>query len=596
MNKINNPFTIISPEDLTADTAHQLFVEVYSDFPQVKNPGHSMIIGARGSGKSMIFRCLLPDVLKLTENCKVEDLEFIAFHIPIKNTTLKITELQALEKHHASNMINEHFFVLNLMMQITTALTKMCVEDITFESESFSNLVKRFHRRLKLQGCNKTCENETENAASVFQSMYELFEDMHYEFVQYLIGLNDHECETAYRYDLPILSFQGFVVPFLQSLREVPVFNNKNIYLLIDDADNLSKTQTQILNSWLSCRTAPSVCLKISTQIGNYKSFVTTNGTLVEAPHDYQEINISEKYTTSKSNYYNRIHKIVEKRLNLAGITNVSPEEFFPTYEPQETAIETEKKRLLETWEISGRGNRPIDDAQRYARPNYIRDLGGTRKQRSSYMYAGFETLVHLSSGIVRLFLDSAAAMYDEELKGKKAERIESISHTTQNKIAREKADEFLYSQFRRLEIDDSPLSGNLNKTQKLQNLIFSMGKTFHDILVSDRSERRVFSIALSNIPTPEMMSVFELGVQTGYLHRSYIGTKDGAGRTWLFVLNRYISPVFVLDPTSFAGYLFVTNDCIENAMNTGARIKQITNTDEESLQLSLFDEEDYDE
>ena len=35
---------------------------------------------------------------------------------------------------------------------------------------------------------------------------------------------------------------------------------------------------------------------------------------------------------------------------------------------------------------------------------------------------------------------------------------------------------------------------------------------------------------------------------------------------------------------------------CIENAMNTGARIKQITNTDEESMQLSLFDEEDYDE
>ena len=67
---LNNPFTIISPEDLNAELAHQLFVEVYSDFPQVKNAGHSMIVGARGSGKSMIFRCLLPDVLKLTEKCE----------------------------------------------------------------------------------------------------------------------------------------------------------------------------------------------------------------------------------------------------------------------------------------------------------------------------------------------------------------------------------------------------------------------------------------------------------------------------------------------------------------------------------------------
>ena len=590
---MNNPFTIISPEDLNAELANQLFVEVYSDFPQVKNAGHSMIVGARGSGKSMIFRCLLPDVLKLTENCAFSDLEFVAFHIPIKNTSLKITELAILDNHHASSMINEHFFVLNIMMQILSALSKIGKSDLQYNQEDYDAFLAKYNRRLKLQGCKTLCTTSANSAEDFFNQLYDFIEDMHSEFMQYILAINDIENEQAYKYNLPILSFQGFVVPVLRALQSIPEFREKNIYLLIDDADNLSRMQTQVLNSWLSSRTAPSICLKVSTQIGNYKSYTTTNGTLVEAPHDYQEINISEKYTTSKSRYYDRVRKILEKRLTIAGIVGVSPEEFFPPYRAQQEAIEKEKQRLISVWETEGRGNRANDDAQRYAIPNYIRDLGGNRKQRSSYMYAGFETLVHLSSGIIRLFLDSAAAMFDLEISENKKERINSISHTTQNRVARAKADEFLYTQFRRLETDEEVLSGDLSDVQKLQNLVFSMGKTFHDVLVSKRSERRVFSIALANTPTKEIKRILDLGVQTGYLHSSYIGTKDGAGRTWLYILNRYISPIFILDPTSFAGYLFVPNENINRAMNTGSRIKEVPESDSDIYQLSLFNEGD---
>ena len=592
---LNNPFTIISPEDLNAELANQLFVEVYSDFPQVKNAGHSMIIGARGSGKSMIFRCLLPDVLMLTNECDFKELEFIAFHIPIKNTLLRITELDILNRHHASYMINEHFFVLNLLMQILDSLIKFGKTDLSYDEKIYSEFLSIYNRKLKLQGCKEPCELKATNSESFFRGLYNHAEDMNAQFMQYILKINDHEDGLSYKYNLPILSFQGFIVPILKSLKLFPEIGDKNIYLFIDDADNLNKCQTQILNSWLSSRTTPTICLKVSTQIGKYKSFVTTNGTSVEAPHDYQEINISEKYTTSKSKYYNRIRCIVSKRLALVGINDKTPEDFFPPYEVQERAIQEEKERLIREWENNGRGNRPVDDANRYAIPNYIRDLGGTRKQRSKYMYAGFETLVHLSSGIVRLFLDSAAAMYDLEVSDGNQKNISQISYTVQNKIAREKADEFLYSQFRRMETDESGIIGNLDNVQKLQNLIFSMGKTFHDILVdTDRSERRVFSIALSNNPTREMQEVLDLGVQNGYLHKSYIGTKDGAGRTWLYILNRYISPVFVLDPTSFAGYLFLKNENIINSMTTGARLKSIyelnSENDNEYIQLSLFD------
>ena len=140
--------------------------------------------------------------------------------------------------------------------------------------------------------------------------------------------------------------------------------------------------------------------------------------------------------------------------------------------------------------------------------------------------------------------------------------------------------------------------------TDKLANLINAMGKTFHEILVSGdidnpfsgRSERKVFSIALSNPEQvdPELQQVFQLGVRLGFLHKSYIGNKDGTGRTFLYVLNRCFAPIFTLDPTGFQGYLFMTNDDLHKAIYSGKELRRIDNDksdDENGLyQLSLFD------
>ena len=66
-------------------------------------------------------------------------------------------------------------------------------------------------------------------------------------------------------------------------------------------------------------------------------------------------------------------------------------------------------------WPDSGRGHRASDGVPRYARPDFIRSLGGTSKSRSTYNYAGFERLAHISSGLIRYFLEPAAVMYGEQ-------------------------------------------------------------------------------------------------------------------------------------------------------------------------------------
>jgi hypothetical protein len=584
---MSNPFTHYTPETLKAQMADQLFVELHSDISKVKTPGHAMILGARGSGKSMLIRCLLPDVLRLKGKCKLSELDFLAFHIPIRNTQLNITDILRLDKQNASYIINEHFLTLNVLMNVLSALSQMQF-DIPFNETEYNDFFTDIYlRNLKLCG-NKTIPQFVNKSANdFFHSLFSHSEEMYSDLMQYILAITNNEDRTV-PYNLPILSYLRFLVPIISGLKSLPDFPNKNIYLFIDDADNLSLTQTKILNSWLASRTQPDISLKISSQYAKYKTFVSTTGVLVEAPHDYAEINISEIYTTQSSLYAKTVEQILDRRLEIAGI-KINSRNYFPVYGRQEKKIEKIKQEIRNDWEINGRGNRASDDVLRYAIPDYIKSLGGKKKSSSKYFYAGLETIIHLSSGVIRYVLDVASLMYDSTIKsGSTSEVPKLIPHTIQHSIVKEKANKLLLSQFRNLGTLEPTETFNLNNVSKLQNLLFAMGQTFHEILISNRSERKVFSIALSNMPTKEISDVFDFGIQTGFLHLSSIGNKDGTGRTWLYILNRSLAPFFILDPSGFAGYLFVTNENLLQAMNTGKKLRDIDDSTE-IIQPSLF-------
>ena len=514
MNReIENPFAVTSPEKLSADDAERLFVEVFTDFPQVEKPGNAMILGARGSGKSMMFRCLLPDVLMKRTKCDFAGLPFVAFHITIKNTQLKITDLQRTDANYASALINEHFFILAMMIEICGQIRQYQDQLVASKVELKTFYEDVFVTNAEIAGCDDVPELNDDDC---FLCIQNYLRRQYASFMRFVGSIGPNLDVRIPSYNMPIFTFRMFLMPFLQGLRNLSGFpRRKNIHLFIDDADNLSKTQTQILNSWLGMRVQPEISIKVSAQLGKYKSFLSVDGTLVEAPHDYQRINISDKYTTSKTAYYKRVQEIVGKRLSCAGIVR-TPEEYFPEYKKQEDAIEAEKIRLLKAWEIEGRGARAEDDALRYARPNYIKQLGGEHKSRSTYMYAGFNQLVHLSSGVIRVFLETASLMYEETKKSGANSEQEVIPYSIQNSVIRKYSENELFLRFDNLRKDVDTLSdvSDSRILECLKNLVMAMGKTFYNILVSDRSERRVFSIALTNEPDDEIKAVLNLGVR----------------------------------------------------------------------------------
>jgi hypothetical protein len=189
--------------------------------------------------------------------------------------------------------------------------------------------------------------------------------------------------------------------------------------------------------------------------------------------------------------------------------------------------------------------------------------------------------------------------MYDrqynkQQSKEKKDIQVSYIETDIQNKVLRDQADRLLYTELiktvRHAEggEDDTidiyeedrdtlqPIETPTSNIEKLQNLVCAMGRTFHEILVSNRSERKIFSIALSQYPDSELKRIFRLGARLGFLHEARIGTKDGSGRTFLYVLNRCFAPLFTLDPTSFQGYLYMTNADLHEAIRTGRQLRRV--------------------
>jgi hypothetical protein len=585
-----NPFWVQTPEKISAQDAQSLFVDIFSEFPQVESPSHSFIVGPRGSGKSMMFRMMRPDCLMLRHGTALSELPFLGIYVPIKSTRITATDMERLDRHPGRYVFNEHLLCIYIAVAAFQEL-----ENATRELQLSPSLdllrtwaKENFSARLVYCGVDedKACEALTQNwgsASEMFRSLALHLDFVYWSQADTLLRSLAMNPERLGQYEGPLLSYHGFLYPVLKSLRQLPFIPSKPVYLLIDDADNLNRAQTEIVNSWISTRSTEGVCLKLSDQMG-YKTKGTLGGRRIQSPHDYNEVDVSVLYTTQRDRYMERIERIVELRLRLAGISS-APREFFPEDMDQAKQLEQIADEIRTRWQAGqGSGARSRDDVARYTRPELIRRLEGNR---STYSYAGFEQLAHISSGVVRYFLEPAAMMYSKQRTTTPGMPVLNISHSIQDDVIKTFSNDFLDKELVSLRREAETMADDYNS---LMNLIDVMGNSFFERLIDERmSERKVFSIALSDRPDDVVQRILDLGTKEGFFYRATLGAKRGAGRVPRYVLSRRLAPHFKLDPTSFAGYLFVTSAALRKGLdNPNYRLRETSKRDDEQLEFVI--------
>lgn len=604
-----NPFVVLTPDERVSSTnsltdsyaeiedhdkipakvVHKLFVPVFEDFSTIPQQGHVFINGPRGSGKSMMFRFMLPDCQLIEAKASFYDeLPYFSIHIPIKATSINNPEFEAV-KDYGDAIFNEHALTIFFAESIFKSLSLLDFTKVRNAEklvDAISNFyVDSFIRRLKQSGwvSQENMQYNPQTPQEAFSLIADFCFDIFSQTLQYLkrnVPRGSHYKFEQKTYEGPLTDYLNFLFPILKDLRKIGIFPSGPFFLLVDDADNLTETQTTVLNTWVSYRTNSDVSLKISTQL-KYKTYNTIYGTNIDSPHDYYDINIQTTYSSARSLYENRIEQIVQRRLDhfFEGIYQegqITVQSFFPRDNSQVLEIEKEKEKIKEKHHEEGVSNRVHDDVTRYAVPNFIASLKESRAT-STYSYSGFDQLVSISSGVIRHFLTPAGKMFNAQLRKNRIKGevnplvIKQIEPEIQNEVIREYSTWFVFDDYDNLKKNKRRINSEpdyLDNVNKLRNLIEGLGSLFHEYLIDrNRTERRYFSFAISDKPDKELNDVLELGVQEGYFQKSTIGKKRGSGKTRLYILNRIMAPNFTLDPSGYAAYKFFTNEKLKLAL-----------------------------
>jgi hypothetical protein len=561
-----NPFSVFTPEGLTAQEVVSIFYPEMPGLGSIQNGGHAFIIGARGSGKSILFRYHEPDCQRLETGKALADLPYVSLYVSFRETQAQISELARFSDRHGEVFFNEHLLVLAIGAQIVLRLLRNNpIDDGPLPSTGYDQ-----YREVLGLLTGVEPEDVTIGTNEALRTVAITLQKQYRKAIQFV---KRHGFKTEILpYTDDLFGFDDLLLPLVDLVRAALVIPDATpVLLLLDDADSLTLTQTRIVNSWVARRLHTRCSLKVAAQITAYKSMLTVYDTRIEAPHDYHEINLSDPTSkASEKAYVSRIAGIVQRRLRSIGLIKAA-DKFFEEDNLQRLAIEREAKRITSEWGEHGRGHRARDDAYRYARPNYITSLGGTRKSRSSYSYSGFDQLVHISSGVTRFFLEAAADMYDkaEEAAPRGSKVVTFIAPHIQNDVVREHASRQMIGDLKDLQKDVERLKGDPQQAIQLTNLINGLGALFESALIDNSlSERKLFSFALTDDATPSIEDVLALGIRYGYFFQGIIGRKEGTGRAPLYILSRRLAPLFNLDPMGFSGYKFLPARTIEMLMN----------------------------
>jgi hypothetical protein len=216
----------------------------------------------------------------------------------------------------------------------------------------------------------------------------------------------------------------------------------------------------------------------------------------------------------------------------------------------------------------------------KYAQAELFRRLRKTGKS-----YAGFNNIVHLSSGIIRQFLDICSYMFDEEIK-RKSDRFTEISLQTQNDVIKKYADDFmdeLEKKYKGLEREGDP---EAKYYKDLYTLIDALGKYYKERLMDPAlKEPRVFTFTLKDRGKDSRIDrILEIGVDENYFQSYWYSSKTGIGKFKGYAFNRRLCPRYVIDHTSFRGRVELTSADLSQAIRTGRMHRPVSYFDEDEM------------
>ena len=577
MIKIKNPFEYEAANNLSDEDIINYYIEDYNYSRFIRSTKNIFLIGERGSGKTMT---LLYNSFKIQyKNNKISgmqvDYEKIGVHIPCNTPLFHKKEYKLLNNDHQKYIICEHFLVLSILYAIadTISVSKELVEATEPHREEFLGELKYTWDAVF-----------NDKASNFFEAIKQYVNKETIDTQKYI---NRYDSDAFYA---GALSFSSTILPFLNILRRVELLKSSHFMLMIDDAHDMNEYQIKTLNSWISFRDHSVFSFKVATaKIGRPLRTTSTEGVILEG-HDYLTVDMEQELQNRESTFSKWAKEIVVKRLQKVNIT-IDPEEFFPANKEQTTQLEEykEKARKIALGKYGDNQKAIGDYVYKYHRAMYFRERSDKANKPP---YAGFETIVECSSGIIRNLLDPCYWMFDNVIKNS-PDCITSIPAAVQNEVIS------IRSQRLWDDLEDGLDTRIPNCSAEQANQIYSLFDKlmilFSQRLKADIAEPRaiVFSIsALEDVETKqidELRALFEISMKAQYMYMRRRSGKEKGTQITLYVPNRMLFPARGLDVHGQFSHVSIKAGDLCNAAFRNKNIPSFV-SESNVKQLELFD------
>lgn len=581
-NLSKNPFEYDAAGNLNVEDLLDVFVEDHNYSRFICAPRNVFLIGERGSGKSMTLRYneFRSKSANDRRNKKEINYSFIGILIECK-TPLYARKDDSFEgaDELKAQLISEHLLVTEIGQALASSLKDSQSKLTKEENTSILTSLELFF------DCKLT-----DYSSDFFEAIRLYFKKLNINAQRDLNTFQWARDKKEY------VTFSSAILPILEELRNTAVFKNSHFMIMIDDAQNLNSYQQRILNSWVSYRNQTIFSFKVGCAKSEYTDFSTMSSSPILEGHDYIVLDMEQPFQNASSDFGQFARQVVLKRLIKVGFSienNQLIEEFFPESESVKSAIKSHIEKVVEQYKYDNTDaseKNARDWGYKYGRVEYFR----SRPAKASLpVYSGFDTIAHLSTGVVRSLLKPCYYMYDAATSKSSGKKIQSISSDIQSEVLKEQSNK-LWIQVK--ELHRTVTNCSEEDAKCIYNLLNALGDYFHERLMKHKSEPRVVTFVISSRDATDMSilePLLKICRSAGLIYIRRGISRDKGKREEFYTPNRMLWPTKGLDPIGQHGRASIPAKELIGATK-GLKIPLVLKNEKQITQqeLGLFSEE----
>lgn len=553
---VDNPFSDYSANGISADVIHLLFVERRNSLQNLKIKHDNIVEGQRGTGKTMLLRYFSAEVQNSllsqrfpANNSIVEVFNdsrtSFGVYCLLNGGGLDRSDFQAIESDVRSKMIFLHLASLFLFSKLLLTLTALIASGRTI---SISPAL-RSNICASLRSTNSEDESTVEAFLSdVNRSLKRLRDDAYEHLASSLPG----GTSTAFN---PWLSLSDSVIPFLSEFK-TEMGLREPIFLLIDDFDRLTAAQQSAFFSAASARQRDVVCFKFGSMSEGIKTNTTSDGRRYSEGDDYDYVYLDwvdgGVNNDKQPQYKDALKEISRKRIDNANWPpTISLENLFDNWEAGDKIRTEVKAECLEEFRnLKGPTKNQTFESfwTKQGNSRYFKHLA---RKKIPHRYAGPSTIVEVSSGIYRQFLEVCGRIVNSAISqgwNPGIENNKTIGVQIQDRCIREWSSGMFKNLDSSGDLTNIGVPGTPVTSENLVNLANSLTQYFRWRLLSNSKDPEVIAISIRDMISPGSFAkiLLDVAVRETLLQRRSVDytNKSGDGRRLpTYQLNRRLVP-----------------------------------------------------